>query len=178
MATDSIINLVLFGVLFFTTVIGFAKGFIEQAIELIGTIASFVLAVMLAGAVANFLQVRFDASYSVWLVVGFIALLIAGLSVTRLIAVGFGKAIKMTILKTIDRLTGAGLGLVMGMLIASLLITLTLEVPLSRSFRKDVATSSMGLFLRPIAGQVFNWIVVRTFKSNHFEDFFKRSNTV
>ncbi len=74
--------------------------------------------------------------------------------------------------------TGAALGLIMAMLVSSLIITLTLELPLSRTFRNKVARASMSLFLRPVAGQVFNWVIDRTSRSHRFEDIFKRSNTV
>jgi hypothetical protein len=66
----------------------------------------------------------------------------------------------------------------MGMLVASLLIAVTLELPAPPQFRKDVAKSSMVLFLRPIAGQVFDWLVAHGSKSKEFEDFFRNSKSV
>ena len=133
---------------------------------------------MMAAPVARLLESRFDAPYSVWLVVGFLLLVVLGLVLTHLLAVAVGRVVRMTILRMVDRFTGAVLGLIMGMIISSLLITLALELPLPDRFRRDVAKSSMSLFLRPIAGQVFNWVVARTPKSIHFEDIFKHNNSV
>lgn len=178
MDSVAIVNLVLFGILFLSTFIGFAKGFLEQAIELVGAIGSFILAIMMAGSLARFLESRFDAPYSVFLVIAFVILLVAGLGLTHVLAMAVGRVIKMTILKLVDRFTGAVLGLIMGMIIGSLLITATLELPFPDSFRREVAKSSMALFLRPIAGQVYNWVTDRTSAGRSFEDIFKEGNKV
>jgi len=175
---NSIVNLVLFGVLFIFTFVGFAKGFLEQSIELVGAIVSFIVAIMMSGAVARYLEVKWDAPYSVWLVVGFGVLLAIGLVLTHLLAVAVGRVVKMTILRLVDRFTGAMLGLIMGMFVASLLITVILELPFPRKFREEVAESSMSLFLRPVAGQVYNWVVSRASDRWDFDEIFKRATTV
>jgi hypothetical protein len=36
----------------------------------------------------------------------------------------------------------------------------------------------MALFLRPVAGQLFDWVVAHGAKSKQFEDFFKQGKTV
>lgn len=174
----SVINLILFGVLFIFTFVGFAKGFLEQAIELSGAIVSFVVAIMMSGALARYFETRWDAPYSVWLVIGFGVLLTIGLVVTHVLAVAVGRVIKMTILRLVDRFTGAMLGLIMGMFVASLLITVTVELPFPRKFREQVAESSMSLFLRPVAGQVYNWVVSRASDRWDFDEIFKRGTTV
>jgi uncharacterized membrane protein required for colicin V production len=178
MDTVGIVNLTLFGVLFIGTFVGFAKGFLEQAVELVGAVGAFVLAILLAGGVARFAERHFDIAYSAALVISFILLVVAGLVATHFAALAIGRVVKMTILRMVDRFTGAVLGLITAMLVASLMITVTLEMPLSRSLRNDVAGASMSLFLRPMAGQMFNWVIDRTSGSIHFEDIFKRSNTV
>ncbi|MCZ6766520.1 MAG: CvpA family protein, partial [bacterium] len=105
-------------------------------------------------------------------------LLTIGLVVTHVLAVAVGRVIKMTILRLVDRFTGAILGLIMGMFVASLLITVTLELPFPRKFREQVAESSMSLFLRPVAGQVYNWVVSRASDRWDFDKIFKRGTTV
>jgi membrane protein required for colicin V production len=178
MENSAVISVVLFGILFLSAFVGFAKGFLQQAIELAGIVASFIVAIMLAGSLASFLESRLNASYSLALVMSFVALVLLGSIASHWIAVAVGRVVKMTILRMIDRFTGAVLGLIMGMIVASLLITITLELPLASQFRRDVAKSSMALFLRPIAGQLYNWIVAHGSKARQFEDFFKHGKTV
>lgn len=178
MDVDAVINLVLFGVLVVGAFIGYAKGLLQQAIELLGIVAAFIVATMLAGRVADYLETRLDSSYSLALVVSFVILVGIGIVASHFIAVGAGRVIKMTILGFVDRLSGALLGLLMAMIVSSLLITVTLELPFPKPFHRRVASSSMGLFLRPVAGQVFNWLTARAPGDIRFEDFFRRGKTV
>jgi membrane protein required for colicin V production len=178
MDTAAITNIALIGILFIGTAIGFAKGFLEQAIEFLGVIGAFVLAILLGGLLANVLEQQFGIPYSPALVIASIALFFAGLVLTHFIAKGLGKVVKMTLLGWVDRFAGAALGLILAMIISSLLITVTLELPLPRNFQQDVRRASVSLFLRPIAGQVFNFIVAHGPKAVHFEEIFKKSDSV
>ncbi|UCH82922.1 MAG: CvpA family protein, partial [Candidatus Latescibacterota bacterium] len=118
MDTAAITNMVLIGILFVGAAVGFAKGFLEQAIELLGVVGSFVLAVLFGGFVARMLEARLDIAYSPALIVSSIILFFTGLVVTHLIAKTVGRAVKMTLLGWVDRLSGALLGLIMAMIIA------------------------------------------------------------
>ena len=89
-----------------------------------------------------------------------------------------GKVVKMTILRVVDRVTGAMLGLLIGMIIASLVITVALELPTQPQFRKDVVRSSMVLFLRPVAGQLFDWLAAHGPKAKEFEEIFRNAREV
>jgi len=178
MDTSGIVNVALFALLFLGALIGFAKGFLEQAVELVGAVGAVILAVVMSGALAVWLEDRIDASYSLALVLSFIILLIGGLALTHLVANAVSRAVKMTILRMVDRLTGAALGLITAMLVGSLAISLALELPISMKVRRDVAGASMSLFLRPLAGQIYDFVVDRVSGDKHFEDIFKRGNTV
>jgi uncharacterized membrane protein required for colicin V production len=171
------INAIVIAILVIGVFIGFAKGFLGQVLELLGIVASFILASLLGGAVATFLEERFDIPYSPALVVSFAALVILGLIASHFLANAIQKAIRLTILEWVDRFAGAGLGLVMGLVVASLIITLTLELPVPKDLRKGVERSSMGMFVRPVAGQIFNWIVAHGPKAIHYEEIFKRSRS-
>lgn len=171
-------DIVLVGLLLIGTVVGFAKGFLEQALEFLGVIVSFVVAVLLGGVLAGYAEARFSVPYSPALAVISIVLFFAGLVVTHLIARAIGKFVKMTLLGWVDRFAGAALGLVVAMIVASLLVTLTLELPFSRSFQRDVQRSKVSLFVRPIAGQIFNFLVAHGPRAVHFEDIFKESDRI
>jgi len=178
METEQVVNLVLFAVLFIATAVGFIRGFIYQAIELVGAIAAFIIAILMSGAVADFLENQFQFPYSVALVIGFMALLLVGLVASRFLAMGISKVVKMTILRFVDRLAGAVLGLIFGMILCSLLISAVLELPFPYEFRRDVAGSEVSLFLRPIARDVFNWVMDHTPADIHYDDIFRRGNSV
>jgi uncharacterized membrane protein required for colicin V production len=171
-------DIVLVALLFIGTVVGFAKGFLEQALEFFGVVVSFIVAVLLGGVLAAYVEARFSLPYSPALVVISIVLFFAGLVVTHLIARAIGKVVKMTLLGWVDRFAGAALGLLVAMIIASLLITLTLELPFSRSFQRDVQRSTVSVFVRPVAGQIFNFLVAHGPRAVHFEEIFKEADRI
>ena len=171
-------NVVLVGVLLIGTAIGFARGFLEQTIEFLGVVASFILAALLGGVLANCVEHRFNLPYSTSLIVVSIILFFAGLMMTHLLAKAVGRVVKMTLLGWVDRIAGAALGLIVAMILGSLLITLTLGLPLSRPFQRDVQRASVSLFLRPIAGEIFNFVVAHGPRAVHFEEIFKEKGTV
>ena len=178
MEIEVIVNLVLLGTLFVASLVGFFKGFIHQAVELAGTIATFVLAILMSNAVAEYLAKQFQFPFSVALVIGFVALVLLGLVASRFIATVVSKIVKMTVLRFVDRLAGGILGLIFGMILCSLLITAVLELPFDYDFRHDVARSQVSLFLRPIAGEVFDWILAHAPTDLQYEDIFKHGNSV
>jgi len=171
-------NVVLVGILLIGGAIGFAKGFLEQALEFFGVVVSFVVAVLLGGVLANFAVSQFSLPYSPTLVVVSIVLFFAGLVITNLLSKAIGRVVKMTLLGWVDRLAGAILGLVIAMILSSLLITLTLELPFPRALQKDVQRSSVSLFLRPIAGDIFNFLVAHGPRAIHFEEIFKEGDKI
>jgi len=173
-----ITDVVLVGLLFVGTIVGFAKGFLEQALEFLGVIVSFVLAVLLGGVLADYAVKRFTLPYSPTLVVTSIVLFFAGLVVTHLVSRAISRVVKMTLLGWVDRLAGAVLGFLIAMIVSSLLITLTLQLPFSRSFQRDVQRSSISLFVRPLAGQIFNFLVAHGPRAVHFEEIFKKADRI
>jgi uncharacterized membrane protein required for colicin V production len=170
-------NIALIGILFIGTAVGFAKGFLEQALEFIGVVVALVLAILFGGWVARFLDAHTVLPYSTSLVVASIVLFFTGLLITHLVARGVGRVVKMTLLGWVDRLAGAGLGLVMAMIVSSLLITLTLKLPFPKTVQRDVQRASVSLFLRPIAGQIFNFLVAHG-SGARFEEIFKENDTI
>jgi uncharacterized membrane protein required for colicin V production len=171
-------NVVLVGVLLIGTAVGFAKGFLAQAIEVLGIVGSFILAIFVGGVLANAIANRSSLPYSTTLVIASVVLFFAGLMLTHLLAKAIGRVVKMTLLGWVDRLAGAALGLIVAAILSSLLITLTLEMPFPRSFQKDVQQASVSLFLRPIAGQIFNFVVAHGPRPVHFEEIFKKGDTI
>ncbi|MEJ2720260.1 MAG: CvpA family protein [bacterium] len=178
MDTAAITNMVLIGILMIGAAVGFAKGFLEQAIELLGVVAAFIIAILFGGMVARVLADRLGVSYSPALVVASIVLFFAGLMLTHFLAKLVGRAVKMTLLGWVDRFSGAMLGLLMAMIIASLLITFSLELPLPRKTQREIQGATVSLFLRPVAGQIYNWIVAHGSAPSRFEEIFKRSETI
>jgi hypothetical protein len=83
----------------------------------------------------------------------------------------------MTFLGWFDRMCGAALGLVVGIVLASLLVSVTLELPIPLRTRGDIQSSEVCQFVQPIAPAVFNFIFART-EGLNFDDIFRRGGHI
>ncbi len=173
-----IINIVLSAILVIGTIIGYRKGLLRQVLELAGIVVSFILSLLLAGALAAFLSERTPLPYSPSLIISFIIIFIGGLVAFRYLAILLQKLIRMTILGWVDRLSGAVLGLITAMVIGSLLIAVAIELPISRELRRDLGRASMSNFLRPVAPRIFNFVIAHGSKRFRYEAIFKESDSV
>ncbi len=177
MDNSLIINVVLTFFLVIGTVVGYRKGLMRQVLELAGIIVSFILSLLLAGTLASFLSDRTPIPYSPALVISFIAIFIAGCIGFHYVAMMIQKIIHMTILGWVDRFGGAALGLVTAMVISSLLIAITLELPISRRLRNDFDRSSVSNFLKPVAPRIFNLIFAHGNQRINYHVFFKENKS-
>jgi membrane protein required for colicin V production len=173
-----IINAVLLAILMVGTIAGLVKGLIHKVVELVGVVASFFIAILFAGLLANALERHVSLPYSPSLVIAFLALFIGGMIGFHFLALSIQKLIRMTFLGWVDRLCGAMLGLIIGMVVTSLLITVTLELPVSREVRVNVERSSVSMFVRPIAPWLFNFVFSHGERGVDFNAIFKRGGLV
>lgn len=108
---------------------GWRRGLVARVIELLGLVVSFLLATRLAPGwspeVASLLHVAPRwAALGTWIV-----LFLAGLLATRLLAWAVSRIIHVSVVGWADRLGGALLGLVIGVLVASLVLVGVTSLP-------------------------------------------------
>jgi membrane protein required for colicin V production len=154
-----LINVLMMAILGIAMIVGLVKGLVRQVIELVGIIAAFVLAMIFAGWLAETLRMHTPLPYSPSLVVAFIALLVAGIIASHFIAMAVQKIIRMTFLGWFDRVCGGALGIVVGLILLSLMVSVALELPISGRARGYVQSSEVCMFVRPIAPTIFNAIL-------------------
>jgi membrane protein required for colicin V production len=176
-ANVAIINALLLIILVVGTVVGYRRGLLRQILELAGLVVSFILALLFASFLAGYVEDRTPLPYSPALVISFVAIFIAGIVGFHFLALAVQKLIRMTLLGWVDRVTGAVLGLITAMLVGSLLISLTLELPVSTQIRNDFDRSSVSNFLRPVAPRIFNFITSYGGERIHYESIFKKSDS-
>jgi hypothetical protein len=73
---------------------------------------------------------------------------------------------------------GGILGLIIGMIVASLLVWAALELPVSNQVRRAVENSSVSMFVQPIAPWLFDFVFEHGDKGIDFHSIFKRSNPI
>lgn len=178
MEASAIVSAVLLVILAAGAIAGLTKGLIRQVVELVGLIGSFFIAIFFAGWLAALMQEHMSLSYSPSLVIAFLVLFITGLVAFHFLAMSIQKLIRMTFLGWVDRLCGAALGLIIGMLTASLLISVTLELPVSREVRRTIERSSVCMFVRPMAPWLFDFVFSHGERGVNYRSIFKRGGPV
>ena len=118
-----------------------------------------VVAMIFASWLANILQQHIAMPYSPSLVIAFLLILVLGLIIFHYVALAVQKVIRMAFLGWLDRLCGAMVGVIVAMLIGSMLIAVTLELPIGRDVRKGIAASNLSLYLRPMAPWLFDTVL-------------------
>ena len=173
-----IITAILAVILVAGTIVGYQKGLVRQVLELAGIIISFILALLLARALAVFLERNTPVPYSPAMVIAFIVIFIGGTIGFHFLALMVQKYVRMSLLGWVDRFGGAAFGLVTAMVISSLLISLVLELPVSRPIRQGIHASAVSNFLKPVAPRIFNFIIAHGPKRIHYSSIFEEKSTI
>jgi membrane protein required for colicin V production len=149
------------GIVLFSILVGVLRGFVREALSLASWVLAFVLSLRYAPMVADALQssiqtpsVRTVAAYAVV----FLAVLLVGALLTWAIT----TLVKSAGLGGVDRMLGAGLGLIRGVLISIVVVMLV-----ANSAAKDESWWHRSLFvprLEPLAADLQglipeNWLV-------------------
>lgn len=177
MTSAHIVSFGLSIILFIGMIMGYRRGFIRQILELMGLVAAFLLALLFASMVATYVEGDFGVPYTPALIIGFITIFIVSLLLFRFFALAMQKIIRWTLFGWIDRLTGALLGLLIGMIVASVLIWFVLALPLPAKVRTGIERSNMSVFLQPVAPRIFNLVFDHGPKKVNFEKVFKKSTS-
>ncbi len=165
-----VIDAVLLAMLAFGTVSGLTKGLVRQVVELVGVVASFFIAMLLAGWAAEQLAGRTGLDYQGALVVGFLVLLGAGVVVFHFVALAIRRIIRMTFLGWVDRFAGGALGLVLAIVVTSSLVALARELPLPRGALRALERSRVAMFVEPVAPWIFDTVLDHGHRGVAFRD--------
>jgi len=117
------LDIVIIVFLVITAIIGFSKGFIKTISTLVGIILGVVLAGRFSGPIADGLSTVLHNPIQVK-IAGFAIIFIIFLAISLIISLLLSKFLSLLLLGWVDRLGGAVLGLVVGGLACSAILTL------------------------------------------------------
>lgn len=161
MGGATVASIVTLGVLAIGTIAGGIKGFARQVIELVGLGVSFVVAAILASWLAALLGAHTSIPHGPALVISFVAIFISGLVAFHFVAISAQRLIHTSLLGWLDRGCGAALGLIAATVVASVLATIALDLPLSDNLRASLDDSSVVAFVQPVAGWLLDLVIPR-----------------
>ncbi|HXV14323.1 MAG TPA: CvpA family protein [Candidatus Krumholzibacteria bacterium] len=161
MDDTTIINIVLVGIVAIGAIAGGIKGFARQVIELVGLVVSFFVAAVVASWLAALLSDHMSIPHAPALVMAFLAVFVGGLIAFHFVALSAQRLIHTTLFGWVDHACGAMFGLLAATLVASVMTSAALELPVSDRVRGGVEDSAVAAFVQPIAGWLFHAVFPR-----------------
>lgn len=104
-----------------TTVVGFRQGFLRKILGIAGIIGGFILAIQFYKDVGGFLQKLFSLSNAEAFIIAFIMIVLVIFSAAVWVSRFFTD--KNSTLSTINKILGAGFGLLQGVILASVVLS-------------------------------------------------------
>jgi uncharacterized membrane protein required for colicin V production len=111
------------------TLIGIKVGLIRRVIEFAGLIITFLVATNLAPHWHEFVADNTGLEPMVALYVTWFVIFLVGLVLTRLLAWSLGKVLRISVIGWLDRLGGAALGFLIGLILTSVVLIGISQLP-------------------------------------------------
>ena len=145
--------------LFVFAVAGWRAGLIRRVLELVGMVASVLLASHYGHLVAEQLQDSTDLDDRLAGPLGWFLLFAVLLLLTRLLAWALSKALRVSILGWLDRWGGGLLGLLIGLLVGSVLLMLVGRLPVDGDLADQIEHDSVTRFVHGAAPALYGFVV-------------------
>lgn len=124
--------------------VGFKDGVLKRIVEVAGVLVSLLLTAHFASSVNPWMMERTDLSEGTALLLTWAALFFAGLVLSRLLASLVTRLVNMTVLGWLNRVGGALLGILIGLLFASALLQVISHVPGGQEVKAEYQKTSVG----------------------------------
>ncbi len=161
MSVDLVITIVIGLILVFFLLDGLRRGFVRQVFEIIGLIAAFVAAYHLGNLLADRVQGSTRISHPV-VIFFFAAIVFVGVAlIFHFIGAALQKIVSVTVLNPVDRLGGAALGVVKGVLVVSLVCVIIFAVPTAGGLQRRLEHNRAAAAMRPVLPRVYHFFIKR-----------------
>lgn len=145
--------------LFAFAVAGWRAGLIRRVLEFVGMVASVLLASHFGHLVAEQVQDSTGLSERLAGPVGWLLLFAVLILLTRLMAWGLAKILQVSIIGWLDHWGGAGLGVLIGLLVGSVLLMLVCRLPVEGNLAEQVEHDPVTRLVHGAAPALYNLVV-------------------
>ncbi len=135
---------------------GYRRGLFKELTTFLGLVIGIIFAVTNADWLASMLEGKLNISPSVLYVVSFFLVFAAGILSLRLIGHYFYKLVKLTPLKTYDKLGGGLFGAIKGLVALSLIFLLFIFPTPLKSFDSAIGDSTMAKPIRAFVPYIYD----------------------
>jgi membrane protein required for colicin V production len=158
---DAAITIVIGLIILFFFIDGIRRGLIRQLFEIAGLIAAFIGAYYVGHALADRFEASTRIAYPIILFFFSAVVFLVVVFAFHLIGLMFQKIVSVTILNPVDRIGGAVLGAVKGVLFVSLVCVLLFSIPDSEGFRQRLAANRAATAIHPLLPRVYHFFIKR-----------------
>lgn len=159
---DIVVTIVIALIVLFFLVDGVRRGLLRSVFEIVGLVAAFFCAVYFGHDIAARLAGAVDISREALLYFFSFVVFVAVVVVFHLIGVLLQKIASATLLGPIDRLGGAALGAIRGVLVVSLLLVILTWLPMPRSFKERVREHPVAARMYPVLPSMYRTFIDRS----------------
>jgi membrane protein required for colicin V production len=156
------ISVIILLIILFFFIDGIRRGLLRAIFEIIGIIAAFFCAYYFGHYIAAELAGSVRISYAALLYFFAFIVFLAVIVVFHLLGLLLQKIVSATVLGPVDRLGGAALGAVKGVLVVSLLLVILAWLPLPRGFKDEVRENRLAAAIHPVLPSMYRFFIRRT----------------
>jgi len=139
----------------FFGVLGFRDGVVKRIVEIAGVLATLLLTARFASAIQPAVAEKTGLHEGPALLLAWGVLFFVGLVLSRMIAVGVRRMVRLTVLGWLDKWGGAVVGLAFGLLVTSALLVAASQVPGGERIQAAYDRVPLGRFIFYAAPAVY-----------------------
>ena len=139
-------------------VLGFRDGVVKRIIEIAGVFVTLILTARFATGLTPWVMARTGVGEGPALLITWAGLFLAGLILSRLLATLLSKAVRLTILGSLDRLGGVLVGMALGTLVTSVLLVAISQVPGGKAIQASYDKVPVGRFIFYSAPNMYQFV--------------------
>lgn len=154
-----IFRIVILALLAWFFIIGVKRGLIRQVLEVAGIIVAFLAAFYFAHALAEWIEVKTAADYRLSLAMAALAIFIGIIIGVHFVGVGLKKLFGLTIMGVFDRVAGGLFGVLKGVLIISLVLSVMMILPVPNDVKDELREDPVMGAIYPVLPVMFDAVV-------------------
>lgn len=154
-----IFRIVILALLAWFFIIGVKRGLIRQVLEVAGIIVAFLAAFYFAHALAEWIEVKTSADYRLSLAMAALAIFIGIIIGVHFVGAGLKKIFGLTIMGVFDRVAGGLFGVLKGVLIISLVLSVMMILPVPNDVKDELREDPVMGAIYPVLPVMFDAVV-------------------
>lgn len=154
-----IVRILIIAILVWFFIVGLKRGLIRQVLEVVGIIVAFLAAFYLAHALAVWIELKTSADYRLSLAMAALAIFMGIVIGVHFVGIGLQKLFGITIMGMFDHVAGGLFGILKGVLIVSLVLSVIMILPMPDAVKEEIREDPVTGAIYPVLPVMFDLVV-------------------